>query len=240
MKCVRATLASLLVIFLAVLIYGFSISPFLRDLLGSHLHNPIFLTAVLALCFLCNLSAVLDPVALPLEVVIVASLGTTGLLLVAVEHFVVKCCCFALGRTCLRQTAQHHLGRKPVMRAIELTLSERAAAVTVVLLFLSALPGTTIAYALSITEVNIFNFLLGNVAATVKSGALRIALALASDVVNATAHGQAAELKTIVSLVAFAASVAGFTVLGWRITRHLHAIAEREANCKGESISSLL
>ena len=228
-KYIRATLVVLLTVVLAALIYGFSISPFLRDL-----RDPPFLAAVLALCFLCNLTAVLDPVALPLEVAIITSLGSTGLILVAVEHYVVKCCCFGLGRTCLRQIAQQHLGRKPMMRAIELTLRERAATVTVILLFLSALPGTTIAYALSITRVELFKFLIGNVAATVKSSALRIALALASDVVNAAAHGQAAELKTIVSLVTFATSVAALTVLGWRITSNLNAIAESESELGSE------
>ena len=204
--------------------WSFAASPPFRKVLGEHLHEPWYLSSVVALCFLGNLSTIFDPMVLPVEVLVVATLGVTGGVIVATEHYVVKCCCFGLGRTCLQGLAERHLHQYPLMKSIDLTLQDRYAIITICLLFVSVLPGTTLAYAISVTHVGWGHFLIGNVAATVKSITLRIALALAGETISQAMRGQIIPLQTIVGLAAAIASVAGFGLLGIQATRRLREL----------------
>jgi hypothetical protein len=122
LRCVRTVLVVAVFVVFVFFCWSIAASPILRTMLGERLHEPLFVAEIILLCFICNLTAVLDPVALPIEVIIVGALGGTGVAIIAVEHFCVKIACFALGRSCLRDAVQSRIVHRQTFRAVDLAL----------------------------------------------------------------------------------------------------------------------
>ena len=61
-------------------------SPRLLASLSTRVSDPLFVSGVLLLCFCADLTSVLDPVALPFEVLLIASMGPGGAAMIAMLH----------------------------------------------------------------------------------------------------------------------------------------------------------